>query len=241
MYKLCVTLLIALSAHAYAREPDSLLLSGTSEQINEFVETLSGRAVNMGREDFAANLDATTLGKGEKKVAASAPSRGSSGVSRPGSAGASPELNKRDGTQRNARGERVFGGRTQKLSGVGLPIMEEFAVPSFWDNTRKSLSGSNKKSYKPPVASRGVSRPGSAGASPELNKRDGKERNARGERVFGGRTQKLSGVGLPIMQEPEKGKGWFAIPSGTGVAPMGTAPKLRPRAVSFPRVGSAIR
>lgn len=204
-----------------------LLLAASGAQAQEgsdMAEILGERAAlqEVGHDDAAA-LDATTLGKGEKKVAAARVSRGGGGGGRGGNTVPNGGVGSqsRQNMVNPRTGKRVFGGTTKLMAGEGKPIQQAPKAPGFWGAGEFTGIADPKK------------------ARPKVGDKD-----ERGRRIFGGTTKLLAGEGKPIWEQPKVpgfwGGGGRDTKSKAFSAPKQVAPPKGLRAGSMiPRVRAA--
>jgi hypothetical protein len=221
----------------------SVAQARAQEESDELAQSLGERsALELGRED-AANLDATTLGKGEKQAVTSRVSRSSrfDAADRPGSTKLARNggyvIVDKDTAQRDPRtGKRVFGGTNAgRLSGEGLPIQQPPKAAGWWGG---GLFTSDKE--KKEIKTSGIRNGGYIIVDKDVNQRDPRT----GKRVFGGTNAgKLSGEGREIMEQPSLSNLWFggrgkntkAKAFSGGAFPV-AAPKVVSRKPMMPRV-----
>jgi hypothetical protein len=188
----------------------SVVQARAQDESDDLAQSLGERAAfqdaafQVGRED-AANLDATTLGKGEKGAATPrASTRYQAATNQPKRRNGGYLIVDKDLAQRNpVTGKRVFGGTNAgKLSGEGMPITQDVKAPGFW-GAGVFTSAVEKR---PEQKTSGRRNGGYLIVDKNLNQRN----EQTGKRVFGGTNAgKLSGEGRGIMDAPALSSLWF--------------------------------
>jgi len=194
--------------------------AGKTSYEDVLIDILAERAGQPIEYEVVADLDEATLAKPAK--AATKSTVGIKGTVAPRKGQGPPKQTSAEGKGRR-QPKKLFGGTNKLMAGVGQPIQQDQATPSYWggSNAGKGVGygwslGTRKINTAPGRAPARAAAPAARKGPPKTTFAVGNQR-AQPKKLFGGTNKLMAGNGAAIQQAPATPSYWGGKKADKGV------------------------